>query len=146
MKTPEQKIKLIQTIEQEISNEKNREMGAGLLEPFLNEVDLAVRLEAVRVLYNFDKARSLKILKSLSAEKNPDVRMKTVIAAGEIATAESLSILLNMVYDEDMSVRKAVLKKLNGVKNKGTIQSKVFNDKLKYLLDEIRKRERWIID
>lgn len=146
MKTPEQKIKLIQTIEKEISREKNREMGIRLLAPFLADMDISIRLEVLRVLYYFDKAKSLKTLKLLAAGKNPEIRMKAVLTAGEIATAESLTILLGMVYDEDMSVRKAVIKKLNEVKNKGSIKSKVFNEKLKYLLDEIRKRERWIMD
>jgi HEAT repeat protein len=146
MKTTEQKLRIIQAIEKEVTRDKNCALGTKLLAPFLEEEDIAVRTEALRVLHCFDSEKSLKLLKNLLKAKEPETRMKAVLTLGEIATAESLSLLVGMVYDPDMGVRKAVIKKLNEVKNKKLIKSDLFNEKLQFLLTEIRKREKWIMD
>ena len=146
MKTAEEKIKLIRTIEKEIPDENNPEMGTHLLAQFIEDGDLDVRIEALKALYQFDKERSLRLLRALALKQDPAVRLKAAITLADISTVESLSVILGMVYDDDLKVRKAVLKKLTDVRNKKSVPSKVFNDKLTYLIDEIRKRERWIIE
>ena len=53
----------------------------------MDDEDISVKVEALRVLYLFDKNRSLRLLKTLSKNKDPNIRMKAVLTLGEIATA-----------------------------------------------------------
>jgi len=140
------KIQLIQLIEKEMLHDKNRMIATKLIEPYINDKDIDVKLQALKTLYYFDEDKALKMLLELSKSSDPDIRIKTVDVVSDITSVKSIQILFDMINDVEISVRKKVLKKLIDIKNRKLIPSKEFNEKLELLLKEIQRKENWIME
>lgn len=100
-------------------------------------------LKAAVSLYQFNPELALKSLKAMLKHENPAVRLNTVLALGEIGSAQTVSLLVDMLSDPDFGVKRTLLEILSKLKNNSFLPENI-RQKIILALSEEKKKKEWI--
>ncbi|NIM03066.1 hypothetical protein GTN66_02810 [bacterium] len=91
------------------------EVGQRLLKPFLEDRDSRVRANAGKALYKYNKERGMIVLTEMINSDDQWMRLSGAWALGEIGSKTAAEILLSLLQDSWMFVRKRAAKSLEKI-------------------------------
>ena len=91
------------------------EVGQRLLKPFLEDRDSRVRANAGKALYKYNKERGMVVLTEMINSDDQWMRLSGAWALGEIGSKTAAEILLSLLQDSWMFVRKRAAKSLEKI-------------------------------
>ena len=138
------KIQEIKIIEAELIDEKDSEIGERLISPYLNDPDIKVQAVAAKVLYKYNKILALHKLDEMTKSTDFSARIYAVKSLVEITADESANMILSLVADSDLNVKREALKALLRLKSKKEISDTVKNE-IENTLQKVKSEGEWII-
>jgi HEAT repeat protein len=143
----EKKLKKLEIIEKELTDENYHEnqMAVRMLKDFLDDKDRRVELDAVRVLHKINPKEALNhIAVLLKKEKSSALRIEACRKLGEMVSKESIDLMLNLAQSKSEDIKRTAFSVLSGIMNKNIISGN-YKSEVKQKLQEIAKKERWVI-
>jgi len=107
-------------------------LAKDVAENFLNDENSRVRMNAAIIIWKYsNKEKGSKILKEMSADPNPENRIRAIYALSEIGSKEVIDFVEAAINDENEDVRFYAARILEGIKTEKSVRLLInmLNDK-----------------
>jgi len=142
----DKKIKKLQIIESEFSegSPEENQMGLKLLNSFLNDEDLRIQLQAVKILHKINSKQAVKIIVNLLKKNKAEARYEVCKALGSLVSRESIDTLIKLSSVKDEKIKKISVSALAELANRKNVPEKI-KKTIKVRLAKIGGKDKWIV-
>lgn len=139
------KMRRIDILDAEIVKEGSESASPDvkIMESLLADPNPEVRARAIQVLLKYDSAEAYRRIREMLSNQHSGVRVLAVKLLGGIATAESAAILIQLLKDEDLAVKRQSMVALRTLLSED-LQEET-KEQINIALSFISEKEGWVV-